>query len=61
MGLYRYVTMLVYYQLISIPTDINIKLISDLGHIKLVWYLIPMLILTSILAFEPIYHSNIDT
>jgi hypothetical protein len=37
MGLYKYVAMLVYYQLILIPVDTNIKLISDLGHIKLVF------------------------
>jgi hypothetical protein len=60
MGLYKYVAMLVYYQLILIPVDTNIKLISDLGHIKLVWYLIPMLILISILAFDPIKLIKIE-
>jgi hypothetical protein len=43
-----------WYYLKSLPACTGIKLIPDLGHTRLVWYLIPVLIPVS----DPIYQTN---
>ncbi len=43
-----------WYYLKSLPACTGIKLVPDLGHTRLVWYLIPVLIPVS----DPIYQSN---
>jgi hypothetical protein len=60
-----------WYYLKSLPACTGIMLVPDLGHTRLVWYLIPVFIPVSIPVSDPIYqtalvfdtsvHTSIDT
>jgi hypothetical protein len=47
-----------WYYLKSPPTGTGIKLVPDLGHTRLVWYLIPVFILVLIPVSDPTYQTN---
>jgi hypothetical protein len=49
-----------WYYLKSLLVGTSIKLVPNLGHTKLVWYLIPMLIPLLIPTFDHIYQTNIN-
>jgi hypothetical protein len=47
-----------WYYLESLLAGTGIKLVPDLGHTILVWYLIPMFIPVLISVFDPTYQNN---
>jgi hypothetical protein len=47
-----------WYYLKSLPAYTGIKLVSDLGHTRLVWYLISVFIPILIPVSDPIYQTN---
>jgi hypothetical protein len=55
---HRFLRVLVSYQLISIPAGTGTKLLPDLGHTRLISYLIPVFIPVLIPVSDNIYQTN---